>query len=57
MLITSHDHTFMQTVSNRVIELTPTGIIDRLMEFDEYMQNERVQQLREEMYLTNQEVG
>ncbi len=57
VLITSHDHTFMQTVSNRVIELTPTGIIDRLMEFDEYMQNERVQQLREEMYLTNQEVG
>ncbi len=50
VLTTSHDHTFMQTVANRVIELTPNGTIDRLMEFDEYMQNERVHQLREEMY-------
>jgi len=50
VLLTSHDHTFMQTVANRVIELTPNGIIDRLMEFDEYLVDERVKGLREEMY-------
>ena len=50
VLLTSHDHTFMQTVANRVIELTPKGIIDRLMEFDEYLVDERVKGLKEEMY-------
>ena len=50
VLLTSHDHTFMQTVANRVIELTPKGIIDRLMTFDEYMEDKRVQELRAEMY-------
>jgi ATPase subunit of ABC transporter with duplicated ATPase domains len=50
VLLTSHDHTFMQTVANRIIELTPKGIIDRLMSFDEYLEDERVKNLREEMY-------
>jgi len=50
VLLTSHDHTFMETVANRVIELTPNGIIDRLMEFDEYLVDERVKNLKEEMY-------
>lgn len=50
VLLTSHDHTFMQTVANRIIEITPKGTIDRLMSFDEYMEDERVHQLREEMY-------
>ncbi|MCE3282339.1 MAG: ATP-binding cassette protein [Chitinophagaceae bacterium] len=50
VLLTSHDHTFMQTVANRVIELTPKGIIDRLMTFDEYMEDKRVHELRAEMY-------
>ncbi|HEX3024317.1 MAG TPA: ATP-binding cassette domain-containing protein [Chitinophagaceae bacterium] len=50
VLLTSHDHTFMQTVANRVIELTPKGIIDRLTTFDEYMEDDRIHQLREEMY-------
>lgn len=50
VLLTSHDHTFMQTVANRVIELTPKGIIDRLMSFDEYLEDDRVKQLREDMY-------
>src|SRR5215216_5006127 len=50
VLLTSHDHTFMQTVANRVIELTPNGMIDRLMNFDEYMEDERVHALREDMY-------
>ena len=50
VLMTSHDHTFMQTVANRVIELTPKGIIDRLMTFDEYMEDNRVKELRAEYY-------
>ncbi len=50
VMLTSHDHTFMQTVANRVIELTPKGIIDRLTTFDEYMEDKRVKELREEMY-------
>ena len=50
VLLTSHDHTFLQTVANRVIELTPKGIIDRLMTFDEYMDDKRVKELRQEMY-------
>lgn len=50
VFITSHDHTFMQTVANRIIELTPNGIIDRLMTFDEYMEDARVKELRAELY-------
>lgn len=50
VLLTSHDHTFMQTVANRIIELTPKGIIDRLMTFDEYLEDERVKGMREDMY-------
>ncbi|HEY8397771.1 MAG TPA: ATP-binding cassette domain-containing protein, partial [Flavihumibacter sp.] len=50
VLLTSHDHTFMQTVANRIIELTPNGIIDRLMTFDEYIGDERVKKLKAEMY-------
>lgn len=50
VLLTSHDHTFMQTVANRVIELTPKGAIDRLMTFDEYLEDKRVQELRAEIY-------
>ncbi|PWT77335.1 MAG: ABC-F family ATPase [Bacteroidetes bacterium] len=50
VLISSHDHTFLQTVANRVIELTPMGAIDRVMSFDEYLDDPRVKQLKEEMY-------
>ncbi len=50
ILLSSHDHTFMQTVANRIIEITPMGIIDRLMDFDQYLADERVKQLRLEMY-------
>ncbi len=50
VLLTSHDHTFMHTVANRVIELTPKGIIDRLMQFDEFLEDERVKALKEEYY-------
>ncbi|MBV4359415.1 ABC-F family ATP-binding cassette domain-containing protein [Pinibacter aurantiacus] len=50
VLLTSHDHTFMQSVANRVIEITPSGALDRLMTFDEYLEDDRVKQLRAEMY-------
>jgi len=50
VLLTSHDHTFMQTVANRVIELTPKGVIDRLTTVDEYMEDDRIKTLRAEMY-------
>ena len=50
VLLTSHDHTFMQTVANRIIELTPKGIIDRLTTFDEYLEDVRVKALREDLY-------
>jgi ATPase subunit of ABC transporter with duplicated ATPase domains len=50
VLLTSHDHTFMQTVANRIIELTPKGVIDRLMTFDEYLTDDRVKALRAELY-------
>ena len=50
VLLTTHDHQFMQTVANRIIELTPKGIIDKLMTYDEYLVDERVKIAREEMY-------
>jgi ATPase subunit of ABC transporter with duplicated ATPase domains len=50
VLLTSHDHTFMQTVATRIIELTPTGIIDRLTTFDDYLEDPRIQELRNSMY-------
>lgn len=49
-LFTTHDHQFMQSVANRIIELTPNGIIDRLMPFDEYLADKRVKSMREELY-------
>lgn len=50
VLFTSHDHQFMQTVANRIIELTPNGIIDRITTYDEYIQDEKVKTLRQQMY-------
>lgn len=49
-LFTSHDHEFVQTVANRIIELTPTGIIDKRMTYDEYIDDENIKALREKMY-------
>lgn len=50
VLLTTHDHQFMQTVCNRIIELTPKGMIDKLMTYDEYLADERVKVTREELY-------
>ncbi|MCM3786338.1 ATP-binding cassette domain-containing protein [Neobacillus mesonae] len=50
ILFTSHDHQFIQTIANRIIEITPTGVIDRQMSYDEYLENDEVKQLRAQMY-------
>ncbi|MBN4046988.1 ATP-binding cassette domain-containing protein [bacterium AH-315-P13] len=50
VLFTTHDHEFAQTLANRVIELTPNGIIDRYTTFDEYMQDPKIKALRDKMY-------
>jgi ATPase subunit of ABC transporter with duplicated ATPase domains len=50
VLFTTHDHQFMQSVANRIIEITPNGILDRLMTFDEYLHDKRVKDLKQEMY-------
>ena len=50
VVFTSHDHQFVQTVANRIIEVTPTGMIDRLTTLDDYLANEELKQQREEMY-------
>ena len=50
ILFSSHDHEFIQTVANRVIELTPNGTIDKLMEYDDYIYDETVKAQRQKMY-------
>ena len=50
VMFVSHDHQFMQTIANRIIEITPYGIIDKKMSFDEYLENPDVKRLREEMH-------
>ncbi len=50
ILFSSHDHEFIQTVANRIIELTPNGIIDKMMEYDEYIASDHIKELRARMY-------
>ena len=50
VFMASHDHEFIQTVSNRIIELTPNGIIDKLMDYDDYITDERIKEQRERLY-------
>ena len=50
VMFVSHDHQFLQTIANRIIEITPYGIIDKKMSFDEYLENSDVKKLREEMH-------
>ncbi len=50
ILFSSHDHEFIQTVANRIIELTPSGIIDKLMDYDEYIYNDQIKELKAKMY-------
>ena len=50
VLFSTHDHEFAQTVANRIVEITPQGVIDRYMTFDEYMQDPKIRDLRDKMY-------
>jgi ATPase subunit of ABC transporter with duplicated ATPase domains len=50
IFMSSHDHEFIQTVCNRIIELTPNGIIDKLMDYDDYISDEKIREQRERMY-------
>ena len=53
VLFSSHDHEFIETVANRIIELTPNGIIDKMMEYDEYISSEHIKEMRARMYGDN----
>jgi ATPase subunit of ABC transporter with duplicated ATPase domains len=50
LLFTSHDHELVNTVANRIIEITPNGIIDKMMTFDEYLADDKITQLQHELY-------
>ena len=50
ILFSSHDHEFIQTVANRVIELTPNGVIDKMMEYDDYITSDHIKEIRTRMY-------
>ena len=50
MLFTSHDHQFVETIANRIIEITPNGVIDRRMSYDEYLQDGEVKKQRAASY-------
>ena len=50
VLLTTHDHAFAQSVGNRIVELTPKGVIDRQMTFDDYMSDPKIKELRQKMY-------
>ena len=51
LLFTSHDHQLVNTVANRIIEITPTGIIDKMCTYDEYLNDQKVTSLQESMYV------
>ncbi|MCH5168423.1 MAG: ATP-binding cassette domain-containing protein [Prevotellaceae bacterium] len=53
VLFSSHDHEFIQTVATRIIELTPSGIIDKLMDYDEYISSEAIKEAKDKMYSIN----
>ncbi|MGE6259645.1 ABC-F family ATP-binding cassette domain-containing protein [Heyndrickxia sporothermodurans] len=50
MIFASHDHQFIQTIANRIIELTPKGIVDKVITYDEYLENDEIQQQLKELY-------
>ncbi len=50
VLFSSHDHEFIQSIANRIVEITPKGIIDRMMDFDDYLKDEQIIKMREEFY-------
>lgn len=51
ILMSSHDHAFIQTVCNRIIEIGPNGMIDKLMDYDDYISDDKIKQQRDELYI------
>ena len=50
LMFTSHDHKFIESIATRIIEITPNGVVDREMNFDEYLENDELQKQVEAMY-------
>jgi ATPase subunit of ABC transporter with duplicated ATPase domains len=50
LLFTSHDHELVNTVANRIIEITPNGLIDKMMLFDDYLADDKITQMQEDLY-------
>ncbi|MBQ1948798.1 MAG: ABC transporter ATP-binding protein, partial [Treponema sp.] len=50
VLFTSHDHEFIQSIANRIVEITPNGVIDRMMSFDDYIADDVITEQRKELY-------
>ena len=50
ILFTSHDHELVNTVANRIIEITPNGMIDKMMPYDDYLKDDKITALQEELY-------
>ena len=50
VLFTSHDHEFIQSIANRIVEITPRGVIDRMMPFDDYRADKQIAEMRKEFY-------
>jgi len=57
LLFSSHDHEFVDSIANRIIEFTPGGVIDKLMRFDDYLASEEVQKMRDELYQEHHELS
>ena len=51
ILFASHDHEFVQTVANRIVELTPSGCLDKMMTYDDYLKDDKIQEQVEKMYV------
>jgi ATPase subunit of ABC transporter with duplicated ATPase domains len=50
VLFNSHDHEFISSIANRIVEITPNGVIDRMMDFDDYLKDEQIKAMRLEYY-------
>ena len=57
VLLASHDHQFINTIANRIIEITPSEIIDRMMSFDDYIENYEIKALRDKLFKEHQELS
>ncbi|MBN1497429.1 MAG: ATP-binding cassette domain-containing protein [Spirochaetes bacterium] len=57
LLFTSHDHQFIDSIANRIVEITPAGVIDRAMTFDEYIDNDEIRRIRDGMYHGHQRLS